>query len=971
MSRKLQPVILLALLACFIWSLDSFPALAQELTGSIFGTVTDATGGRLPGVSVTLSSPQMISGDEVRATGVQGTYRFPVLPPGTYTLTFELAGFQTLKREDIILLAGLSLPVDAKLHIAQVEETVTVTGESPIIDTRTSALVNTASSDTLEYIPTEREFTKIANLLPGVTDARYDFAPTNNVHGSTPRQNIYTLDGVNVDDPSTNTTVALLPVDAFQEVQMTTAGITAEFGDASGAVINYITKSGGNDLRGAANFYYQGKSTQSNNLSEEVKAAGLTRPGGFDSIYDAGFLLGGPIKSNRAWFFTNLRYLDMAEIRSDFRAPLTTDDWQWFTKGTVQVSDSNKADMSLYVRRYLNFPFTAVASFQNSEDDRTWMGVEKNNNIIIPRWTSILNPDTVFEARYSFSLFQLVASNPNEDGSPTYQDLSTGIVTGGDNHTFGDNNRNRHQLKLDLSHFRQGFGGTHNFKTGFTWEWPYVWQERFLQGARGPNELAGCDDSCISESADTYHLLFNGAPFRVRLYNSPRLQRFENRKWAFYVQDQWVVGERVTLNLGVRVDHVTGNLPESEGGGGRWEPEVKTFARQDGLIAITDVAPRFGIVWDVTGDHQTIIKGSAGRYYNQLNTGYVGIASPAGLGYLEYDWTDLNGDLVYQVGEETLLRRDTRPDPNKLPIIDPDLNNQYTDVLTIGFQRELGPEVALAVTGIFKRDGDLLGTINAAVPFSAYDPITVINPLDGQPLQVFTLRPEFLGVPGQTVLTNPGGRPGEPIELERKYDGLEIVLRKRMRDNWQLETSYVFGNGKGNVGNTFSGSQTASYTNPNNFVNRYGDLPMGPRHQFKVHGAYLAPWGLLFSGFIETLSGIPWTNNFGIIRTGAGAAVVRIFKEDFPQIQSETFIDVGGETAGSRKMDTNSRFDLRVEKKFPVGYGDISLMMDIFNVFNSGAVIRVQDLRLDNPRFGLPAQVQMPRQVRVAVKWTF
>ena len=943
-------------------------AAAQVVTGSLFGTVSDASGGRLPGVTVTITSQQLIGGPATRTTNDQGEYRAQGLPPGAYDVQFELTGFQTVTRKSVALLAGQSLPVDAQMSVGGVQETLTVTGEAPLIDTRNSALVNTQDSATLENIPAKRDFTQFLNLMPGVTDARYDFSPINNVHGSSSRQSVYSLDGVNTDDPNTNATSVMLPPDAFQEVQVTTAGITAEFGDASGAVFNFVTKSGGNDLRGGTAAYLQSEGLQSNNVSPELQAQGVGAGAGMDHLYDATVFIGGPIKRDRIWFFDNFRYLNQDEIRSDFSAPLTTRDKMNFAKVTTQLTQSNKFEFGFYYRNFSNFPYTAVASYTNSGDPRTWIDVRKENYILVPRWSAVLGSSTVLEVRGSSNIFKLLAADPNNVGDPAYVDVATGIITGGSDQLFGDNRRNRHQVKADISRYADNLlGGAHNFKVGGEFGFDPVWQQRYLQGARGPDELAGCTDRCISDTPDTHHQLFNGAPFRVRLYNSPLLQKFENRSFNAFAQDQWVVGDRVTANIGIRVEHVTGNLPESTGGPGQYQPARITFPEQTGLIDLWTVAPRVGAVLDMRGDRKSTIKVSGGRFYNQLNTSYVGIASPAGLGFREFDWIDRNGDLVYQPGEEGTLRADTRPNPARLPQIDPDLRRQYTDVYTLGYEQALSNSVSFAVTGIFKNDGDIFGTIDAAVPFSAFQPITVTNPLSGEPMTIYTRPVQLQGVPAQTVLTNPNS----PVELERKYRGVETVIRRRLQGGWQFEGSYVYGRGRGNVGNAFADSQTAPYTNPNTLINRNGDLPMGPRHQVKFLGAWMAPYGITVSGYFEALSGIPWTETFFGSNTVKGAATARFFRSDNPQILSETFIDVAVEPAGTRKMDTVTHLDLRAEKKFTLGTQVVSGMVDVFNVFNASGVTLIRNVNMALPGFGTPAQVQLPRQVRLGVRWTF
>ena len=167
----------------------------------------------------------------------------------------------------------------------------------------------------------------------------------------------------------------------------------------------------------------------------------------------------------------------------------------------------------------------------------------------------------------------------------------------------------------------------------------------------------------------------------------------------------------------------------------------------------------------------------------------------------------------------------------------PDLKNQYTDVYTVGVERQLASSWALQITGIFKRWNNFKGTVNEAVPFSSWNPITVTNPLNGQPLNIYTLRPQFLGIAPQIVLTNPGERPGDTEPLRRTYDGVEFVLRRQYRDGWLFQAWQVYGNGAGNVPNNFGGSAIVNYQNPNSLVNRYDDLLIGPRHQTKIFPA--------------------------------------------------------------------------------------------------------------------------------------
>jgi len=322
---------------------------AQGVTGAILGTVTDPDGSRLPGVTITVTGPQLIKGQEVTTSSDQGTYRVPNLPPGVYAVSFEIQGFQPLRREGITLLSGQSLAVDVRFQVATLQETLIVTADAPLVDTRNSALVNIAEEQTLKNVPVERQYTKFLNIMPGVVDTKYDFTQGNNVHGSSSRQNKYAMDGMGTDDPWNVTSSTDLAVDSIQEVQITTAGISAEYGDASGGVFNFVTKTGSNDFHGGVNLFYQDENTRSSNVTEELEAQGLTRGVGVDKNQDSSALLGGPIVRNRVWFFGNYRHVEYDESKPDFRSALTNRDHQVFTKATVQVTPSNKAEASVNV----------------------------------------------------------------------------------------------------------------------------------------------------------------------------------------------------------------------------------------------------------------------------------------------------------------------------------------------------------------------------------------------------------------------------------------------------------------------------------------------------------------------------------------------------------------------------------------------------------------------------------------------
>jgi hypothetical protein len=260
-------------------------ALAQGLTGSISGSVRDETGAVLPGVSVTIASPSLIGGSQTRPTEVNGGFRFPVLPPGEYTVTFELAGFGTIERSAITVQPDRTVTLDQVLRPATVSEQVTVTGESPLVDVKSTQVANIVDQTIAREVPVARRFTDLLNVMPGVQNGLYTFSPINAVYGSRVTDNNYSVDGVNFNDPQVQSAVTDIPYDDIQEVQVSTSGQFAEFGSASGGIFNFITKSGGNQFKGLASFYGQSKRFASDNISPELEAIGI-RPTVLDSDYE-------------------------------------------------------------------------------------------------------------------------------------------------------------------------------------------------------------------------------------------------------------------------------------------------------------------------------------------------------------------------------------------------------------------------------------------------------------------------------------------------------------------------------------------------------------------------------------------------------------------------------------------------------------------------------------------------------------
>lgn len=917
-------------------------ASAQTVTGTIFGKAADSSGAVVPGATVTVRSPQLIGGAQTRVTNEAGEFRFPAMPPGKYEVDFELAGFQTFHRAGIILEAGAAVAVDAVLQLATVQESLSVVGSSPMVDVKSSQMSEIATKELIENVPTGRTFVDVFNLMPGVVYGKYNVATTgtNSVHGGTVRNNVFSLDGVNVNDPLVAYPGTDVNLEMIEEVQITTAGMSAEFGSASGAVFNVITKSGGNTLSGQVNGYFRDRRLQSSNLTDDLRRQGVTVGTKLTRGTDWGGSVGGPVIRNRAWYFGN--YQRLTEDRTVIGLPplVTADQNAYFAKGTGQISRTNRVEGFYQYRLRYDEPFQPSVFEQ---DPRVWREQRQSNHTINSKWTSILSDSTFVEVRGSYANQRRFTRFPQAtENDYGYIDSGTSYRSGGWYRELArPGYRNTRQVKADGTHFAPNWGiGTHDLKAGVSYDWLINSEIReWLAGAR-------------------VHLLFNGAPDRIQLSNAPVNQKGRVNQLALYVQDQWTVSKRITVNLGVRTERLEGWYPQGAVGGVNF-PRQEFPARHD-VVNFDNIAPRLGVTFDPLGDRKTVLKATFGRYYNQVYTSEFDAAVPFAFGSKVYQWIDRNGDLVYQPGEEgTLISDSTVP---AIGSIDPGVKQSYNQSATAGIERELLPDLSFSATFIVKKEYDLAETVNATLPFEqAYTPATLINAVTGAPITIYAQKVAFRGLPTRRYYTNPGSAFCSFCpDLVRKYRAIELTVRKRMKDRWQLFGSYVYGRSEGNKGTGHNESQGNVFGNPNSLVNAYGRLTLDRPHQIKVQGTYEAPFGIVTSASFTAQSGTPWGRTIRFVRANAPEVIV-----------VESSITVLAEPVGTQRLSMEKDLSLRAEKRFQARGRSIGLILDVFNVFNAATVTALQDTRIDSANYAKPAEISLPRAVRLGARFAF
>ncbi|MBE3037383.1 MAG: TonB-dependent receptor, partial [Chloroflexi bacterium] len=564
-------------------------------TGTLSGTVRSDDQEPLPGVSVTIMSPALITPQLSTVTGQRGNFRFSALPPGLYTVKYEMSGFNTLMREDVRVSVGQTVTLNDTLAQATLEASVTVRGESPVVDVTASAMTTSYGKEFLETVPQQR--LRIGNyfsLVPGASNDRF--------HGSTPGDQAFMIDGVNISDPLSGGILASWGFDIMEELSVDTGALRAEFGNARGAVINAITKSGGNDFSGMASFYFRNKSFQADNTTGTPLAGRFV---GFKFEDDASFQLGGPVVKNKLWFFLSGEYLWYDETVAGYpydqpdNIPINRSrNYIPYAKLSWQISPSDKL---IFSYNYKNFKLRHTSASQYRNEDST--GIQNNpDSTFNLQLTKSFGSNFILDAKAGYVTHEL-AVRAKHDTVGIY-DSVTRLYS--ENLYWNDvSRRPRFQFTMNATHFKDNWLGSHEFKAGvdLMHGWYQTIDTYFTDPYTGLGGLV---------------YLRNGVPDYIIHYED--FDR-KNRMLTIggFIQDAWRPTQRLTLNLGLRIDHQEGIVPRQGQerspvvyGGVTYDPRVSETLRP----MIWDyVSPRVGLAWALDNVGKTVLKASYGRYY--------------------------------------------------------------------------------------------------------------------------------------------------------------------------------------------------------------------------------------------------------------------------------------------------------------------------------------------------------------------
>jgi carboxypeptidase family protein/TonB-dependent receptor-like protein len=922
---------------------------AQEQTGALQGRVTDSSGGVLPGVTVTVAGATIIGGSMVAITSETGNYRVPNIPIGAYTVTFELAGFGSVVREGIRIQAGTTFTLNATLGAAALHESVTVSGAAPMIETAATAVGFNFGKEVMETIPNARDAWSMVAQAPGVVSSTVNVGGTQTGnqssfrgHGVDPRQNTYVLNGANVTDNTNNGgSQFFFDVDSFDEMQVSVSSHSAEV-QTPGMVLNIVPKSGTNSVSGAANLYWGGDQIQSDNVDDDLRRRGVDRASNLHQYLDTGFDVGGPIVRDRAWFWGAYRFQEVENFitgttNPDGSFPIDRT-YLWYPSAKVNWKPVASHNVSAYFnmaqKKRFNRGLSALRPVETTWDQQ---GAPIARLFTFrDDWTIGSNLLVSLKANLMDQGFELRAQEGVDvQNTPAQLDAATGIWSAAPPNELSIG-KNARTVAATANYYVENWFGQHDVKVGLDFT--------------NFNAFGNKDGTVAQTTYPADHRLtfFNREPLEVTLFASGA-QSVRNPTRSAFVQDAWKVG-RVTLSLGARWDWQANSLAGVTAPQSRFFPEAVRQEETGNLITWNTLAPRLGVIYDLTGSARTVLKGSYSRYYWQLWTEKGAQASAAGDRSLRYEWRDLNGDRQFTIDEAGALLAVTDP-ATRLVTIDPDLAPTKTDEITVGISHELLANASVTANFMYRKDRDLNWLIHPSISPADYTAVQGVDPgLDGRrgtaddggTIEFYeldaakrTLSPNFL-------TTRRG--------FEQEYRGFEVTLQKRLANKWQLVGSFTAGEQRENYG-------AGSFQNPQD-VDKMDGRPIDDSTPYvaKVMGSYVLPYNITFSGFYQYVAGNGFTRT-----VNSASAVGR-------SLNQGNVTALAGPRSDER-YDALSLLDLRVGYDLRFRGAGLALQFDIFNALNTNTVTTAQVL--SGPAFGRVITFVPPRIFRFGAKIRF
>ncbi|MCJ7487895.1 MAG: carboxypeptidase regulatory-like domain-containing protein [Candidatus Aminicenantes bacterium] len=907
MGKKL----VIAILALFMAGI----AFAQvSPSAKLEGKVVDDQGAPLPGVSIEATSPKMV-GKATAVSDAGGSFRLFSLPSGTYEIIFTLQGFQTLVRKDIVIQLSQTINMNVTLSQAAIEEQVTVIGQSPLIDVKSTVKGQTMTKEVFMSLPRSRNFDGLLSTVPGVQNE--SIAGGLSVDGATGTENMWYMDGTDITQVHTGIRAQGAVMELIEEVKVTASGYSAEFGGSRGGVVNVITRSGGNAFHGDFVSYYEdngmlmeGKARDylrqdpyNDRLFEYVNNDDILYKGGLNrddyKRYEGVFNLGGYIVKDMLWFFGsfnpqyNRTYADRSFLSDGATAPL----FNFYRKnfaynGQFKLTASPFKGMRMsasFVNNFSKYRGTIPSIYGTSSKAYDWkkegydypnysgafmFDYSASNNFLISGRVGLSNqnitnqqinvPGTTYYFNYSNYIYETDAffvANPSLLGF-------AGTNNGSTWQEYKRWKQGKIASNLDFTYYLS-LGGEHAWKAGAQLIRD---QEDVFRGAPYPRITLNWGTG--------YYGLASGEPvmgtyghYQIRSgFTSPYgwVWKIHRNSIALYLQDSWTIGGRLTLNAGVRTEseYIPAFTADTQLEGYQSKPIQFGFGDK--------LAPRLGLVYDVFGDSTLKVFGSFGIYYDVMKL-YMAEGAFGGFKW-KTDYYELNNPDYRLIAASGLLDDAASQEAGgtyvgtmnwRLPswdTTDPSMKPVSQREISFGAEKKLTEDLSLSVRLVQKH---LIRTIED------------IGVLTAEGEMYFNANPGF----GWSLPVSQGGRFVDGLwptpKATREYAAMNLSLEKRFSHNWQGGINYTLSKVAGNYGGLSSTDENGR-NSPN--VERYFDLwflaydlqgneltgvlPQNRTHYFKAYGSYAFPFGLTVGIVGYGRSGLPLTTNLSANNVG-------------------------------------------------------------------------------------------------------
>lgn len=968
-------------------------AFAQQQTGEIFGKAADTSGAVLPGATVTVSGPSLIQ-PRVAVTSETGTYRIPELPIGTYTVTFELTGFRTIALQDIRVTIGFRAQVNAAMELSTVQETVTVTGASPLVDTREVGTKASFDLETLQNIPSARDPWVMLEKTPGIVMDRANVGGNQSgqqsgyiSRGASTGNNKWSIDGVDVTDMSaTGSSPSYYDFDMLEEMQVTTGGadVTQQTG---GVGINLVTKSGTDRFKGNARALVTDEKFQGDNITPALKAQGAGSGAPIQNIKDYGFDVGGPIQKSKLWYWGSYGAQDIkvgvvgfykktAECAGIDPKITPTDKLRSCLETDLTTLHNYNVKLTYvpFKNNRMNFQNSWGEKVRNARDASDLRPIETTyrQRAVDPKvagtgkfgWTTGPNPfwkaadQHVFSDKFLVDVMWAHLGNNfvldfHDDSLASVQaklETTTGIW--GRSYQSSTFLRPTDSLDVVSTYFAPGkLGGDHSFKFGYRWRSAHSVSLNHRGGfidARFTNGVANSADIWRDQNSVS-HLNTN----------------------AFYAQDTFTKN-KLTVILGGRLDiqddsQLAAAVPENP-----VFPQLMpaiNFTGADAGVTWKNFSPRLGLTYDLKGDGKNVLSASYAIYYGQMSPGQLSSQLAAtGAVFVRYPWTDTNGDGFVQANEVnttgTPLSRSTAYNPSNPAAttspttVDLNVRDDRTREFIVGFDRQLNSQMAIGGNYIWRKYDDFqwndtVGLTSADYRAVNYQATTCPAGARCEPIVYYE---PTIPLPSANIYTN---RP----DRYRDFNGLELTFQKRMANRWSASFSYAYNNAVEHFDSpaSYEDPTCVAATCPGSF--QYAPVAAGSG----IGNVYQnSKWLLKGSGRVQ----LPYSVNFAISYLG---------RQGFPfpatiltpnRANSAGTAQVLLDPMGDVRYEKLQTVDLRLDRTFHFGQLTVIPAVDVFNLANTNTV-QAKNIQQAASNANVVSGIIAPRVARfgVSVRW--